>query len=212
MKNSIDAMWLETENGDNLRLILADYRLFVSRFVQWIGLTFGKSSDEKVRQLLLHNIVEECGQVDGPASHLARLDMCLASCGAPTPQTHRPLESTRRIESWFFDLFSNQDCHTCLSALGPGTESISQQFLVPLKASIRGAFAGEPVDYTYFDLHRSEVEAVHAEDLDKAIALVEDKAPPTERERLLRSRRYWEAETISQHAAFWAGLRQHLHH
>src|ERR1039458_6696694 len=156
MKFTIDAGWLENESRKDLRLILADYRHLVSRFVQWIGLTFGKSSDEKVRQLLLHNIIEECSQLDGPPSHLARLDLCLASCGAPSPRTHRPLESTRRTEGWFFDLFASQDCHTCLSALGPGTESISQQFLVPLEAGIRRAFAGERMDYTYFDMHRPE--------------------------------------------------------
>ena len=51
MKFTIDAGWLENESRKDLRLILAEYRFFVSRFVQWIGLTFGKSSDEKVRQL-----------------------------------------------------------------------------------------------------------------------------------------------------------------
>lgn len=211
MKKYIDAAWLENETREDLRLVLGEYRFLVSRFVQWIGLTFAKSSDETVRQLLLHNIVEECSEIGGPPSHLGRLDLCLASCGVLAPQSHTPLASTRRIENWFFDLFSNQDCHACLSALGPGTESISQQFLVPLEAGIRKAFAGEAVDYGYFDVHRPEVESVHAEDLDKAIALVENAASPSERERLLRSRQFWSAETIAQHAAFWAELRQHLH-
>ncbi len=211
MKNLIDAAWLENQDRENLRRVLAEYRFLVQRFVQWIGLTFGKSNDEHVRQLLLGNIVEECGQSNKTPSHLARLDGCLASCNAPSWQHYQPLATTSRIEAWFFDLFSSQSCHVCLSALGPGTESVSQQFLAPLETGIRTAFAEDNVDYTYFDLHRSEVEGAHSDDIDKAIALVENAAAPFERERLVRARYYWCAESIAQHAAFWGGLRRQLH-
>lgn len=211
-QNEIHAEWLENESRDNLKFVLTEYRFLVGRFVQWLGLTLGKSSDERARQLLLHNLVDECGQIDGPRSHLSLLDACLTSCGIVMEENCRHLPTTRSTENWFFDVFSNQDCHTCLSVLGPGTESISQQFLKPLEAGIRKAFAGEAVDYAYFDVHRPEVEVFHAEDIDKAIELVERSVAFHEVERLQRARQFWSIEAIHQHSAFWNSLRAYLHH
>lgn len=207
----IHADWLEMESRDNLKFILAEYRFLVGRFVQWLGFTFGKSSDEQIRQLLLHNLVEECGQIGGPRSHLRLLDDCLSSLGISSLNDYTPLQSTRRAEGWFFDTFSNHACHTCLCVLGPGTERVSQQFLKPLEAAIRQAFARDTVDYTYFDVHREEVEAFHALDIDKAIMLIEDRSDPREAERLRRSRQFWTDEAISQHAGFWISLQSHLY-
>lgn len=207
----IQAAWLENQSRDNLKFILAEYRFLVGRFVQWLGLTLGKSSDERIRQLLLHNLIEECGQIGGARSHLSLLDDCLASCGIIPVIDYKPLRSTICAEHWFFSTFSNQDCHTCLSVLGPGTECISQQFLKPLEIGIRQAFGCESVNYSYFDVHRAEVEIFHAQDINRAIELIEADCDLDEIKRLKRSRYYWSNEAISQHDVFWTSLRNVLH-
>jgi|ERR1039458_334383 pyrroloquinoline quinone (PQQ) biosynthesis protein C len=208
MKKQIKAQWLENESRENLQFILAEYRFLVHRFMQWIGLTFGKSSNERVRQLLLHNIIDECGRIGGDPSHLSYLDDCLASCGVVASEHYKPRPSTRRIEKWFFDVYQHRDCHVCLSVLGPGTESISQQFLKPLEAGLRHAFAGQKVDYKYFDVHRPEVEIAHAEDIAKALAIVEQSTESAVRKKFEKERIHWAEQAIAHHAEFWTSLKE----
>ena len=99
MKSKIKAEWLENESRENLQVILSEYRFLVHRFMQWIGFTFGKSNNERVRQLLLHNIIDECGQIGGEPSHLSFLDDSLASCGVVVSENYSPLPSTAGLKN-----------------------------------------------------------------------------------------------------------------
>lgn len=204
------ADWLRRASSDELREVLVNYRHFVHRFMQWMGFTFAKCDSEVLRQLLLGNLKEECGEIGGQLSHFELLNRCAVSCGVPRVNAGQLAPTTLAVEEWFFSSFRDQGLHTCLCILGPGTESVSHLFLEPFEAGLRRAFGDADVDYEYFDVHRAEVEDAHAEALEKAIETVEGSAEPFERERLVRARAFWSAEALAQHAMLWTGLERTL--
>lgn len=190
--------WLTKLSGDGLQMTLQEYRYFVHRFPLWLGLAAIRAPEHRVRELLLPNLLEEAGH-RGPGEHLLLLDRCLASCGIQPNPLHAPLPSTSTAEAWFFGLCASGDVYGALCALGPGTESVSSQFLVPLEQAIRSVFRGRTIDYTYFDTHREEVEGGHARDLLDAIRLLEGSSG--------RSGERWVGAAVENHRLFWDGVK-----
>jgi Iron-containing redox enzyme len=210
MQKRMGAEWLRHASRDELGEVLANYKHFVHRFMQWMGFTFAKCNTEVLRHLLLDNLKEECGQIGGQPSHLELLNRCSRSCGVSEGAIRGLEPTTLAVEEWFYSRFRDQDLHTCLCILGPGTESVSHLFLEPFEAGLRRAFDGTEVDYAYFDVHRIKVEGAHAEALARAIGVVEESAPAFERSRLVRSRIFWSREALAQHAMLWTGLEQRI--
>lgn len=206
----IDASWIQEAPQTAVAHALLEYRYFVHRFTQWLALAIGHAEDQRIRQLVLPNLIDEQGGMDNRPSHLDLLDRCLDSCGVKRRLNHRPLASTVRAEAWFFGVCSGVDTHAALCVLGPGTESISQTFLGPLETAIRRAWPEKPIDITYFDVHRPEIEAAHANGLLDAIKLVESGAPDNIARKLITTRAEWTDAAIRQHASFWNGLRRQV--
>ncbi|HEX6372500.1 MAG TPA: iron-containing redox enzyme family protein [Longimicrobium sp.] len=202
----IDAEWLSGLEEWELGAVVLNYRYFVHRFPQWLALTIGNSSDERVRQLLLPNLVEEAGTFQGAPSHLNLLDALIVSCGCELDE-FTPLDSTIQSEQWFYDVTHDGITEYALAALGPGTEDVSQDFLVPFETAIRSIY-GIRADYRYFDAHRPSVEEHHGNDIRLALSLLEgssnDPANFTNRVRTAAS------NAIHTHQTFWDGLRTFL--
>lgn len=204
----IEASWVAGLSEDGLRFVLPEYRYLVHRFPQWIALTVGRCDIERVRQLLLPNLLDETGTIDGAPSHLSLLDRLIRSCGLGDPGSHLPTQATQDTEDWFFSAFSERGTYECLCVLGPATESISDQFLNPLERAIRRVFTDRELDLTYFDEHRPEVEAEHAEQLNEAIRYYENQADDAE---CLGARQdEWVSAGVSAHSRFWDSLRAEL--
>ena len=207
---SITAHWVNSCSRQSLEVVLAEYRYLVRRFPQWLSLTIGRCEDEKVRQLLVPNLVEECGVWNDRASHLSLLDQCLRTCGVPVASTYAPLKSTQEAERWFFDVFSNEPTYVQLCVLGPGTEAVSQCFLKPLEQGLRNGFPESTVDFSYFEAHKTEMEEIHVRNIEEAITHIEQldhRAQPTRRDTMKAK---WIALGIHAHQTFWDGLKSHL--
>jgi pyrroloquinoline quinone (PQQ) biosynthesis protein C len=204
----INAAWLKTASSQALTFSLLEYRFLVRRFPQWLALSIGRSEHERVRRLLLSNLVEELGGCGNAPSHLMLLDRTIESCGIPSPIEYSPTEETRKIEAWFFSVFSEQSIYNALCVLGPGTEAISSKFLDPFEEGLKRAFSTRSLDLEYFAVHRTEMEAQHTEHIEQAIRFLEEIASKKEeRLSLVSERSRWSSAGIKAHNSFWKHLK-----
>jgi pyrroloquinoline quinone (PQQ) biosynthesis protein C len=201
----IDAEWLSSASEDILALALRNYRRLVHRFPQWLALTIGRSADVRVRDLLMPNLVEECGGAEPWVSHLDLLDSCLQSCGIAGDQDILP--STCEIERWFVDVLRKEDTTRALAVLGPGTEAVAEQFLGPLERGVRGTFLALSPDLRYFDVHRPERERAHIASIDEAIRYLIDTSSAIARAEQHEDVNTWAKRTVDMHSRFWASLK-----
>lgn len=202
--NHVDAAWLSGTHRAELAVVMLNYRYFVHRFPQWLALVIGNSLDERVRQLLIPNLIEEAGTYRDVPSHLSLLNSLMVSCGWDATSL-TPIPATVECEQWFFNTMRESSTECALAALGPGTEDISQDFLQPLETAIRTHY-GDSADYAYFDAHRPEVEGLHGDDIRNALALIEEDV----KDKALFHKEV-SASTIAainKHQAFWDGLRR----
>lgn len=210
MSSFVDTSWLADLAPECMGTVMLEYRFLVRRFPQWLLLTAGRCEDEYVRQLLLPNIVEECGLVGEVPSHLELLDRCCYSLGLSGPSFYRPSIETRDLEAWFYEIFLRRDVYRCLCVLGPGTEAISEYFLLPLERGIKRLYPEESIDLRYFAAHKAEVEGEHAEDIERALAYLEGKASQNELASLGRIRERWARAGLMAHSRFWANVKSIL--
>lgn len=200
----IEVDWLANLNKDELKMVLLEYRYLVHRFTPWIGLLISKTNIDKVRQLLMPNFVEESGcSRESNVPHLTLLDNLLKSVGIEYPENYTPTENTFKTEKWFYNLFDSGNTYKGLCVIGPATEAISHQFLMPLKDGICTNFA--TADMTYFDVHLSELEDEHAKSIDDAIDYFEtlDKSAITFKTEFIQ-------EGIKTHSKFWKSIKSNL--
>ena len=209
MSRVIDADWVSELSAAAIRQVLLEYRFLVHRFPQWLLLVAGRCEDERVRQLLIPNIVEECGEIAGALSHLSLLDLCLSSLGVKNHYDYSVSDETRNIEGWFYRVFLTETVYRSLCVLGPGTEAISEEFLWPLERAVRRNFDG--VDLRYFDAHRPAVEGDHAEAIEAALLYYEEKATSEEIHSLSCTREEWTRKGQGAHAYFWEALKDRVH-
>jgi len=200
----MDTKWLNRVPDVVLRDVLVEYRYLVRRFPQWIALTIGRSEDNEIRQLLMPNLVEECGSQNRP-SHLEMLDRCLTSCGIVLDRQREPFKTTKAIEAWFYSIFATESTLASLCVLGPGTEAISQEFLIPLETGLRNAFRTVDVDFSYFEAHRTTLEEQHAKNIQAAMTRLENLENQSAAERDT-----WIRAAIDAHADFWTFLKVQL--
>lgn len=206
--NLINAAWLKTAPPQALTFSLLEYRYLVRRFPQWLALTIGRSEHERVRRLLLPNLTEELGGCGNEPSHLMLLDKTIESCAITGANEHSTTDTTRKIEAWFFSVFSEQPVYNALCVLGPGTEAISSEFLDPLEEGLKCAFSSRSLDLEYFAVHRTEMEAQHTEYIDHAIRFLEEITPEQKRPSLAKEHGRWSNMGIEAHNLFWKHLKR----
>jgi len=191
--------WLTKLNSEELKLVLLEYRYLVHRFTPWLGLLVAKSKSEKVRQLLLPNLIEESGNIKGELSHLSILDNLLKSCQIQDPSVYKATNKTILTEKWFYSLFNSGNTYKGLCVIGPATEAISHQFLLPLYEAVK---ANCPyADMTYFDIHLSEIEDEHAKQIEFAIQEMQ-----ATKKSIIKKRNRYIIEGIEKHSSFWNNL------
>lgn len=194
--------WLMGLNKAQMQRVLLEYRFYVRRFVPWVALIMARTSSLKIRQLLITNLYEECG-LYVEDSHVSLLDKTIKSVGIEiSPEFHKPYLFTQDLEEWFYDTYNNYNTYKSLCVLGPATEAISAQFLLPFKNAILHVFNDRNICIEYFDIHLSEVEANHAINCEEALSLMENEDKSL---RLLREQ--FTLEGIEAHNKFWAYLK-----
>ncbi len=204
---SIHAEWLTTATAKKLAFSLLEYRYLVKRFSQWLALCIGKSEYEPVRRLLLPNLIEELGGSENAPSHLTLLDKTIGSCGIVGIAEYNPTEETRRIEAWFFSVFSEQPVYNGLCVLGPGTEEISSKFLDPLETGIKNAFSNITLNLEYFSVHQTEMEKKHSESIEQAILILDKISMEENGISLINEKYQWSRDAIEAHNSFWNHLK-----
>jgi pyrroloquinoline quinone (PQQ) biosynthesis protein C len=202
-----DILWLQTADSQTLEHCLLEYRFLVRRFTQWLAAIIARSDDQRIGQLLLDNLVDELGGLEGPPSHLQLLDALLTSCGVLNVERHRPSAETVAIEAWFLRAVREEPVLHALCVLGPGTEAISSQFLEPLERGVVRAFPDRKLDVRYFDVHRTQVEARHAEDINKAIELACGGLDEVGGPQADKLKTEWAQAARQQHEHFWRAMR-----
>ncbi|MCI0557411.1 MAG: iron-containing redox enzyme family protein [Nitrososphaera sp.] len=206
--NLIDAVWLKTASLQALTFSLLEYRYLVRRFPQWLALCIGRSENERVRRLLLPNLIEELGGCGNAPSHLTLLDRTIESCGITDAREHAPTEETFKIEGWFFAVFSEQPIYNALCVLGPGTEAISSQFLEPLEEGLMRASPTRLLNLDYFAAHRTEMEEQHSLHIEQTIRFLEEIASEEKQVSLASERRRWISAGLEAHNSFWKHLKR----
>jgi len=194
--------WILNCGSNDIDVVLSEYRFFIKRFPQWFSLLIGRIENQEIRQLLLPNLIDESGSIEGEPSHQDHLNSLIKSIGIDISR-NKISEKTKEIEHWFYNLFYEGDLYKCLCVLGPATESVSFQFLNPLEEAIRRNYSVKRIDYTYFEVHRPEVEVKHADDLASAIEIYEHKYLP---KNIKSIKRRYVAEGLSKHQEFWDNL------
>jgi pyrroloquinoline quinone (PQQ) biosynthesis protein C len=199
----ITVNWIE--NKDQIERILYEYKILVKRFPQWFALLIGRIDNQKIRQLLLPNLVDEAGKYQKESSHQDYLNSLMKSLGLENEE-FKISNETLKIEHWFFNLFYSGDLYKCLCVLGPATESVSFQFLNPLEEAIKANYPGKNIDYTYFEVHRPDIEIKHAKDLALAMEIYEKIHFGNFSFKELREKNIQEG--LIQHQKFWDNLRK----
>lgn len=198
----IDVSWLEKADEESVKRVLLEYRYFVKRFPSWLALTIAKSEEMTIKQLLMPNLTEECGEIKGQVSHLKMLDNFLEGCGIEDIESYQPSKTTKEMENWFFNLFDKGNTFKSLCTLGPATEEISNQFLIPLMNASKRVFSNKQLDFTYFDIHLSEVEEHHSKAIQEGIEFLETMKPIFQRKKTI-----YISEAVEKHKLFWNFLK-----
>jgi pyrroloquinoline quinone (PQQ) biosynthesis protein C len=161
-----------------------------------------RTNNQRIRQLLLTNLYEECGLKEED-SHVSLLEKTIKSVGIKTiPETYTPFIFTRQLEEWFYNTYDSYDTYKSLCVLGPATEAISAQFLLPFKNAVLKVFNERDVSVEYFEIHLSETEAKHADNCEEALSLLEK-----EDKSLCLLRDQYTNEGIEIHNKFWKYLK-----
>lgn len=196
-------VWLEDLAQAEMRIVLREYGYFIHRFTQFIALLIGHAESAEIRRLLLPNLIDEIGDERDNLAHVTLFENCAASCGLNTDSTEIS-ESTREIENWFFCVFDTADTPKALAVLGPGTEEIAQNFLVPLERGLLRAFGS--VDLRYFEVHRPEYEAIHISDIRHAIHTLGHSLPESQQQIFDDKIKSVTLEAQAMHMRFWKNL------
>lgn len=157
----------------HLRAFMLEYYHYVYGFTSWLGQVIARADDDRIRALLIPNLVEEVTDPSCGRSHrdllidlLHALDLSDVEIRASEPKVE-----TRAAARFFDDLYSSEKTLESLFAFGPGTEGVSFCFLEPMETALRRAFSLDEESLRYFTVHRPEKEHAHVGALDDAILL-----------------------------------------
>lgn len=202
-KKKLDLSWLGELDKKDLTNVLLEYDLIQKSFVPWLCLTMANARNERVGQLLLPNLMEECGDYRKQNSHH---DLYLKMLGSNNIDIscHAYSKLTLDTAREYTELFSSDNTYRSLCVIGPGIEAVSSDFLTPLYLAVRKLF-GDSRHLIYFTIHLSEMEDEHVNCIEQAIELVESDSPEM---RLYRAK--YEQEGIALMQRFWDGLREQI--
>jgi hypothetical protein len=203
----LEMNWLQNVSDKALCFAVVEYRYLVHRFSQWLAMLIARSDQEKIRQLLLSNLVDELGGLESGPTHLELLDRLLESMGVTSFVDFRPKEFTHATEEWFTKAIGEFPLYDSLCILGPGTEEISYTFLEPLENAIKKTFFNRRLDLRYFDVHRGTLEDIHVEQILQAIMYLEEAADKEEKIALKNSKIMRVEEATNYHKFFWDSIR-----
>lgn len=196
----LDVNWLKTVEKEKLNRVLLEYELISRNFVPWLLHVMANAEDERVRQLLLPNLNEECGEYKKNNSHHTLYLKLIKSFGLK-PQEFNHDELTVKTEKAFKNIFRGSDTYRSLCIIGPAIEAISSDFLYPIYEGVKKHY-GDSTHMIYFTLHLSEMEDEHAGFIEEAIRLMEEKNP-----KLKSKRMKYVHEGICIFETFWNGLK-----
>jgi len=201
MKNKLS--WIADCKKQEFETIIREYGYFIHRFTQFIALLIGHTGDEKVRSLLLPNLVDEVGNDTDDPSHVFLYQRFAKDCGV-TLQWEGISSTSKAVEEWFYQTFNSEDTLRALCALGPGTEEISHWFLGPMEEATIKHFP--TANLAYFDVHRAAVEENHINDIRSGISVLKNRDSDQSifEEKVQR----FSHEAIQQHLLFWENLHQ----
>jgi pyrroloquinoline quinone (PQQ) biosynthesis protein C len=197
----LDVSWLKSLDKGGLDRVLLEYELISRNFVPWLLFVMANAEDERVRNLLLPNLNEECGEPRKNNSHHALYLRMIKSFGLQ-PEDHSHAPSTVRAEKSFRDIFRGGDTYRSLCVIGPAMEAISSDFLTPMYEGVK-KHHGESKHLIYFTLHLSEMEDEHAGSIERAISLMEEKCPGLKGKKSEHTQ-----EGITIFEAFWGDLKK----
>lgn len=202
---AISPAWLEGLDKIELKIVLREYGYLVHRFPQFIALVIGHAENAEVRRLLLPNLIDEIGDDRDNPSHVSLFERCMGSCGFQM-DLNETSQATREIEDRFFSIFDSADTARSLAVLGPGTEEIAQDFLVPMEGGLVKAFGS--VDLRYFEVHRPQYESRHIGDIRQAIRILGDSVAESEKPGLDAQIERDAKEALQMHTRFWENVHQ----
>lgn len=196
---SIDARWLMEANKQTLVGTLSEYDLIQRSFVPWLCHIMANTENERVRLLVLPNLIEECGNFRRKHSHQYLYRRMLKSNGISVAN-HKFSKLTIETGKRYTKLFSSKNTYRSLCAVGPGIEAISSDFLYPMYQGVLKHF-GDAGHLIYFTLHLSEIENDHASSIEDAMRILEDENP-----KLLKKKEKYINEGVEIFKNFWDNL------
>jgi len=200
---SIDAKWLMECDKELIAAALMEYELIQRKFVPWICQIMANAENEKVRQLLLPNLIEESGSFGRQNSH-HDLYLKMLERNKINVQNHTFDQLTLNTEKNFTKIFKSNNTYRSLCVVGPGIEAISADFLYPMYQGVLRNF-GNSRSLIYFTLHLSEMEDNHANCIEKAMKIMENENP-----KLLKKKDKYINEGIEIFKVFWVNLPKRL--
>ena len=200
---SLNVEWLMGDSKETLVGALLEYDLIQRNFVPWLCQIMANAKNERVRQLLLPNLIEECGSFRRKNSH-HDLYLKMLECNNISVTNHKFSSLAIETEKRYTKLFSSKNTYRSLCAVGPGIEAISSDFLYPMYQGVLKHF-GDSRHLIYFTLHLSEMEDEHANCIEAAMGIMEKENPG-----LLKKREIYINEGIEIFRNFWDNLPKYI--
>lgn len=200
---ALDVKWLNNVQKETLIKVLLEYNLIQKNFVPWLCHIMANTENERIRQLLLPNLIEECGDFRKKNSH-NDLYLRMLKFNNINVANHKYSKLTIETEKKYTKLFSSKNTYRSLCAIGPGIEAVSSDFILPMYIAVKNIF-GESKHMIYFTLHLSEMEDEHADCIEDAMRIMEKDNP-----KLLDKREAYIKEGIEVFRNFWDNLPKHI--
>lgn len=200
---ALDVKWLTKAKKETLIKVLLEYDLIQKRFVPWLCHIMANTEHERVRQLLLPNLNEECGDFRKKNSH-HDLYLKMLEYNKISVTNHKFSKLTIETDKKYTQLFSSKNTYRSLCAIGPGIEAISSDFLFPMYIAVKNIY-GDSKHMIYFTLHLSEMEDEHANCIENAMRIMENENP-----KLLLKKEAYINEGIEIFRNFWDNLPKHI--
>jgi pyrroloquinoline quinone (PQQ) biosynthesis protein C len=202
-----------------LRDYATQYYGYSAHFPRYLTAAISRLQNPDHRQLLIHNLLEECGQLDrDERAALERTGIDPAWIdGVPHPRLFRSLQEhlgaapfdetdhrSLEVICWremFLNTLAHGSCAEAIGALGPGTEGIVKYFYRYLLEAMKRFSGLARQHYVFFELH-CLVDDGHTEALNQ---IARDLAGTPEGRRELRKGML---KALNLRVAFWDWMLQ----
>jgi hypothetical protein len=174
--------FLQDATANEIRDICIQYRYFVSRFPDNLGVLISKLPFGKLKTLIADIISEELGSGDHIATHIGIYDSFLLSIGIKETILNNSVHpSNKVILDEIQYLNKSKSCSFSIGLCGMGGECLCQIYLTSMyKNLIKNKFIKEifsSVDWKFWDLHVGEADILHRELVKQAITEIVENDP-----------------------------------